>query len=166
MVGEVRSALLSATEQTAQQLLDVLPLQLHLSTKSNCICEKARVLLPGLGRAVLGQQGALDPALAGCMTWGESDPSVVLFPGPSGEGSGVSELPELQPSAVSFVTLEGRGGDHSIRATEDVVLWAAVIFGPGAVWTSSSVVSRCLPLKEGGSLGCWSMVINCAETTL
>lgn len=76
-----------------------------------------RVLPP---RAREGQcwaeQGALDPALAGCMTWGESDASVVLFPRVCGEGSGVSELPELQPSAVSFVTLEGRGGDHSIRA--------------------------------------------------
>lgn len=37
------------------------------------------------------------------------------FPGSVVRGM-VSELPELQPSAVSFVTLEGRGGDHSLRA--------------------------------------------------
>lgn len=76
-----------------------------------------RVLLPRAREVPCwAKQGALDPTLAGCMTWGESDPSVVQFPRVYGEGSGVSELPELQPSAVSSVTLEGRGGDHSVRA--------------------------------------------------
>lgn len=43
----------------------------------------------------------------------------------------------------------------------------AVILAQALSGPAGSVNSRCLlPLKEGGSLGCWSMVINCAETTL
>lgn len=82
-------------------------------------------------------QGTLGPALAGCVIWGESAPLCGLFPGSMVNGV-VSELPELQPSAVSFVTLEGRGGDHSIRArgcgvTSDCDFWPGRCLGQQAL---------------------------------
>lgn len=62
-----------------------------------------------------GYPGPWVPILAGCVTWGESAPFYDPIFSQVSEWGGVQAL-GAPTSAVSFVTLEGRGGDHSIRA--------------------------------------------------
>lgn len=70
----------------------------------------------GLSKETLvGHPGPWVSVLAGRVTWGELAPFCDPVFSQVSEWSGV-QAPGVPTSAVSFVTLEGRGGDHSIRA--------------------------------------------------
>lgn len=65
---------------------------------------------------VAGHLGPWVPVLAGCVIWGESGPFCDPVFSQVSEWGGSVRASGAPTSAVSFVTLEGRGGDHSIRA--------------------------------------------------
>lgn len=115
-------------------------------------------LVSGLGRAARGlERGPWAPAGRGTRE-GVSPTPGSCFAGSVGSGV-VSELPELQPPAVSFVTLEARGGGHSVRARGCGVM-SGCDFWPGRCLGQPALQLAAAPPEGGwrpGLLAAWSL---------